>query len=517
MLEEARYTYTDEHGLPVYEVVIVRMDELKANGKRKKHSYLERIFPDGSRLTGQGCMDGVARVPYRLPELLAGIVAGRTIFFVEGEKCADSLMALGLCATTRSEGSNASITEGNAASFLDWFRGVKEIVVLPDCDVPGRQAAVSRARTFSEILRVRLVDLGGSKQDGYDVADWLAEGHTVSDLRVLVNATPYYDPPKIESIPSNSPQKDVPHVDMARIFTLTDLLQSAVTQTERAVEDGPRTQRTPFKQLNLTLGGGKMEGGFSPGELVITAGPPGGGKTALVWGMADYTSAHEKGLVLVVSGELGEIDAVRRFIAQYTGITMMQQRMGHLSAEEWHKLNGCIPVIGGRRLAIIGQDGTNLAALEKSIDHLASQTPLAAIVFDHTGVIRLPSETRTRSEALEASILKLQQFGRTYDCVMHVIMPLNREGYKPDQRGIVRRPCKSDLRDGGAAESHANFIIMPYRPFPKGGPEKRQQAELIVEKSRDGWEGSLPMRYIGERYLWLGQEDDRAWFEGGDT
>lgn len=493
---ETVYPYHDQNGNVIYEAV---REEPGRNG-RKKDFTLRRVLPDGTRRSGEGVMDEVVRVPFLLPAVIEAIKQNETIYFVEGEKCAHALIQQGRIATTRSEGCTQPLSD----DFLDWFRGAK-LVVLADSDAQGRQAAIKRAGCFAKVANeVKLYDLDRKRMDGYDIADWLQEGNDINDLEAILQDVASYEKPVIEQ------PKTTSGPEAARIFMFADLLNEAVKRTESAVEDGPKVQASPWQPLNYALGGNVVHSGFSPGELVTWAAAPGVGKSAAVWMVADHAAAKH-GRVVLGSLEMGEIDAVQRLISLYSGITTAQQRQGALSAEEWAKLAYVQQNLSSRQLAVIGRDGRDMSALQKSIEILASKGSLAAIVVDHVGVIRQSTadERRTTNDALESVIMRLGQWAIDYNCVVHMVMHLNRSGMNNG------RPRLQDLRGGGNAEGHSNVIIFPFRRFPAGNAERRKEGELIVEKCRDGTPGSLPMRYIGERYMWVSTEENNCqpWFE----
>lgn len=494
-MSETIFPYHDFEGRVVYEVVRTDFDD-----GRKKTFTQRTLSEGGERISG---LADVPRVPYMLPLLLKGIKYGNPIFFVEGEKCANALVKRGLIATTCCGGSSAPLDGGTSAGFLRWFQGAKEIIVICDADIPGRQAAVKRAGKFCRISEnVRYLDLDPDRTDGYDVADWLEEdGGTPESLLALAAAAPLYDPPKIET-----PNTKI--VEGARIFTLADLLSEAVKRTEEAVENGPRIQPSPWQPLNFALGGERVHSGFSPSETVIWAAVPGGGKSAATWMVADHAAAKHDGTAVLVSAEMGEIDAVQRLISLYSGVTTGQLRSGQLSAQEWEKLSYVSKGLASRRLAIIGRDGRDLVALKKSIDTLAGRTRLSCIVVDHIGkILQGKSDVKSRNDAAEGVIEELANMAIEYDCVMHVVQHLNRQGYG-------QRPTLANLRDGGNTEGHANIVIFPYRKYPNApNLENREKGELILEKCRDGYTGSLPMKYVGERYLWQSSEESGVWFE----
>lgn len=129
-------------------------------------------------------LDGVVRVPYRLPEMLAE--PNHTIFIVEGEKDADRLVREGLVATTNAGGAGARSVWPTLAR---WFEG-RRVVILPDNDEAGRRHGEHIAETLSDtVTSIKVVQLPDLNEKG-DVSDWLDAGHTIRELRRLVHQIP---------------------------------------------------------------------------------------------------------------------------------------------------------------------------------------------------------------------------------------------------------------------------------------------------------------------------------------
>jgi hypothetical protein len=106
---------------------------------------------------------------YNMP----GIATSRRVVIVEGEKCADALIALGICATTAMGGCNAPIGK------TDWSPlAGKQIVIWPDNDAGGQKYAAELQVKFPQA--VRLVIPAG-KPEKWDAADAVAEGFDVRD------------------------------------------------------------------------------------------------------------------------------------------------------------------------------------------------------------------------------------------------------------------------------------------------------------------------------------------------
>lgn len=137
----ATYPYTDEQDGLIYE--IVRYDPKDFAQRR----------PDG-----QGGwiwnLDGVRRVPYRLREVIDVATAGWRIYITEGEKDAEALHALGLCATTNPGGAGNWLPE-----YVPHFRGA-QVVIIADKDEPGRRHAQEVARSlYSTARSVKVIEL----------------------------------------------------------------------------------------------------------------------------------------------------------------------------------------------------------------------------------------------------------------------------------------------------------------------------------------------------------------------
>ncbi len=156
----AEYPYVDEHGEILYVV--------------------ERVFPKTfrqKRPNGRGGwiykLNGVRRVPYRLPQILAASERGETVYVVEGEKDVAAIERLGLTATTNSGG--AGKWRGEFAKHLSGA----EVVVVADADDAGRKHAAQVAASVRRYAKsVSVVE----PVEGKDVADHVAAGRTLEEL-----------------------------------------------------------------------------------------------------------------------------------------------------------------------------------------------------------------------------------------------------------------------------------------------------------------------------------------------
>jgi AAA domain-containing protein len=159
----AQYDYRDEAGIVLYRAV------------RYEPKTFSLELPDGTRH-----LNGVRRVPYRLPELLA---SDKTVVVVEGEKDADRLASLGFIATTNAGGAGAW-----QSAWADFFKN-RVVRVLPDNDAPGAKYAQAVADSLKDVADVKIIDLPDLPPKG-DVSDWLDAGHTVDELKLVLRRKP---------------------------------------------------------------------------------------------------------------------------------------------------------------------------------------------------------------------------------------------------------------------------------------------------------------------------------------
>jgi DNA polymerase I-like protein with 3'-5' exonuclease and polymerase domains len=138
---------------------------------------------------------GWSKVPYRLPEMLAELAKNpkTDVFIPEGEKDAETLAALGLIATTSSEGAtNPKSKKGSnwTAELNKWFAGVQRAFILEDNDEPGRNFAREKARALAGIVPdIRVVSFPDVPETE-DVSYWLEHGHTKDELLARCESEP---------------------------------------------------------------------------------------------------------------------------------------------------------------------------------------------------------------------------------------------------------------------------------------------------------------------------------------
>lgn len=221
--EMARYPYVDRAGSLLFEVVRY----LKPNGEK----VFRQCRPDG-RGGVIWNLDGIERIPYRLPALLNA----ETVYLPEGEKDVHTLEAWGLVASCNPGGSGNSTLY---AGWADYFRD-RHIVILPDNDEPGRKHAAEVAAALSRVAAsVRMVELPGLPAKG-DVTDWRDAGGTFERLRELTEAAAPMDAAALAELRARwglEDEQNGPRTEAADDWPKVEPIQSELPPVQPFSED----------------------------------------------------------------------------------------------------------------------------------------------------------------------------------------------------------------------------------------------------------------------------------------
>lgn len=135
-------------------------------------------------------LDGVTRLLYRLPALLAS-GPDTPVYIVEGEKDVNTLRALGLVATTNSEGAGKWRAECNR------YLSGRQVVIVPDNDDAGWNHARAVAASLAPVAAcVKVITLPDVAEKG-DVTDWLNGSGSLAALTALAEAQECWDVPEV--------------------------------------------------------------------------------------------------------------------------------------------------------------------------------------------------------------------------------------------------------------------------------------------------------------------------------
>jgi replicative DNA helicase len=263
--------------------------------------------------------------------------------------------------------------------------------------------------------------------------------------------------------------------------------------------------RTGFAGLDA------MTAGLQAGDLIVVAGRPSMGKTAICLNMATYAALRDGRTVLFFSLEMGKEQLVRRMLCSEGRVDASRVRTGKLADDEWPRL---IEAAGELSEAPIYVDDTAaMSALEvrAKARRLMSERGLDLVIIDYLQLMRGRGRAAQESREREISDISrsLKALAKELKVPVVALSQLNRELEKRQNK----RPMLSDLRESGAIEQDADLILFVYREeHYDPDTDKVGVAEVIVGKQRNGPTGTVELRFTSEytRFDNLAREEDES-------
>lgn len=248
---------------------------------------------------------------------------------------------------------------------------------------------------------------------------------------------------------------------------------------------------TGFPDIDKRLGGGLTEG-----SLVILAGRPAMGKTALALQIADNVAAQGHPS-LVCSQEMQDVQLIDRAVS-FTGRVPLEILITGegLTDEHFDRYQAAIARLQGVPLYLDEQGALKPADVRRKARKVKSKQGLALLVIDYLQLMVGDTAGENRVREVTQITQDLKALAKELRCCVLALSQLNRQvEARPN-----KRPIMSDLRESGSIEQDADVILAPYRDeYYHEDSMYRGMAELLVLKNRQGKSGGfIPLTFRGE-------------------
>ncbi|WP_421377960.1 replicative DNA helicase [Bacillus salacetis] len=244
-----------------------------------------------------------------------------------------------------------------------------------------------------------------------------------------------------------------------------------------------------------------MTGGFKPGELIIAAGRPSMGKTALVLNMA-YNAALNGAVVDFFSLEMSEKQLYQRLLSRMAQINALkwQNPKKFCTEEEQKRANEALDICFNLPLQIHDKGRQTLDSIRARIQKTRRENESAPylVVIDYLQLIPVEGKFERHDLAIGAITRELKQMAKQYQVPIILLSQLSRA---VEQRGD-KRPMMSDLRDSGSIEQDADIVMLLYRDEYYNRKTEERTTEVNLAKHRNGPVGLVKLNFIKE-YSWF--------------
>ena len=231
-------------------------------------------------------------------------------------------------------------------------------------------------------------------------------------------------------------------------------------------------------------------GGLFPGELVVLAARPRMGKTSLGIQVMAHNAPRGRG-VLFVSLEMSATELTTRMLCARAGVDSNSLRTGNLEGGDLTALEQQAAEFRGAAFWIIDRPSLTTADIRREARRLHRRSGLALLIVDYLGRVT-PADVRVkRYEQVGQISGDLKRLSRELEIPVLLLAQLNREV----EGTADHRPRLSHLRESGETEQDADVVAFLHRPevYKPDDPDLHGQAELIVEKNRNGPTGKFTL------------------------
>lgn len=310
-------------------------------------------------------------------------------------------------------------------------------------------------------------------------------------------------------------------------MTAGDVIGGAVAGALEAFDDSQAQEITPLKSLmsevisniespqdrmgydtgffQLT----QMLSGLSAGQMVVIAGRPGMGKTAIALNILDAVMLSSGKQGLFFSMEMGERELLERHISSVAAVPLSCIRdpktLNEAHKAQVYKTAG--EIMQTRKLVIDARSSRTPQDLLMQARKTQRKGGIACIVVDYIQLMRVHGAGNREQEVAECS-RALKAMAKDLGCPIIALAQLNREVTKD-----ARKPRLSDLRESGQIEQDADVIMFLHRDDPNAKKSSRDDSppqpegvtDLIIAKHRNGPVGTIKLMFQGQytRYVEL--------------
>ncbi|HEU4352044.1 MAG TPA: replicative DNA helicase [Burkholderiales bacterium] len=239
--------------------------------------------------------------------------------------------------------------------------------------------------------------------------------------------------------------------------------------------------------------------GLQPGDLIIVAGRPSMGKTALALNIAEHVALHPSvGLpVAIFSMEMSATQLAMRMLSSMARVDQTKLRTGRLDNEEWANLTDAIGKLNEARIHVDETAALNALELRARARRMKREYgKLGLVVVDYLQLMSATSQGENRATEISEISRSLKALAKELDVPVIALSQLSRA---VEQRND-RRPLMSDLRESGAIEQDADVILFIFREevYAPEKEEARGRAEVIIGKQRNGPIGTIALTFMGQ-------------------
>ncbi len=233
--------------------------------------------------------------------------------------------------------------------------------------------------------------------------------------------------------------------------------------------------------------------GFHSGELIIVAGRPGMGKTALALSMGRNAAVTDKTGVGIFSLEMANHQLAMRLLCAEGRVDSHLVRTGKLPKSQWKNLSIAVGQLAEAPIYLDDTAAMSVLEVRAKARRLKAEHEVGLLIVDYIQLMTGPKGSESRQQEISQISRSLKALAKEIEVPVIGLSQLSRAVESRSDR----RPQLSDLRESGAIEQDADVVIFLYRPWVYSQEDDdRGKATIIVAKQRNGPTGTIEATFI---------------------
>ncbi len=236
--------------------------------------------------------------------------------------------------------------------------------------------------------------------------------------------------------------------------------------------------------------------GLNKSDLIVLAGRPGMGKSALALNIAANVAKKNQGKeIAVFSLEMSKEQLATRMLSSEALVPNTNLTNGMISPDDWIKLAEGADALSHMPIYIDDTAGITVPQIKAKLRRMKN---LGLVIIDYLQLMESAGNHTNRVNEVSEITRQLKLMAKELDVPVIILSQLNRSVESRQDH----RPMPSDLRESGSIEQDADIILFVYREgvYDKQNPNQAA-AECIISKNRHGSTGTVKMAYLGEYTL----------------
>jgi replicative DNA helicase len=239
----------------------------------------------------------------------------------------------------------------------------------------------------------------------------------------------------------------------------------------------------------------RLTSGLQPSDLIIVAGRPSMGKTAIALNIGAKAALNYSTSVAIFSLEMSKEQLTTRMLCAEAKIDTHKFRSGFLAAHDWQFLTEAASVLSEAPIFIDDTPAISVLELRAKARRLKAEHNIGLIIIDYLQLMRGSRGSERREQEISEISRALKALAKELNVPVVALSQLNRRVEEREDR----RPRLADLRESGALEQDADLIIFLYRDevyHPREDNPNRGVAEVIIGKHRNGPTGRVKLAFL---------------------